>query len=501
MVGRSKHNSDFAFQLHFSQKRWTILRNKTSITIAMFLILACGVSLGQTLTGLTNVAPDGAGIGFLLTDGTVLYQGNGMSDWWKLTPDNKGSYLNGTWSQAASLQSGYVPLYFASAVLADGRVVIEGGEYNNLNFALTNQGAVYDPATDRWSVLKPPAGWKYIGDSPSGVLPDGRFVVGQKLTKLMAALDPKTLTWSPLKSTGKKDFDAEEGWTLLADGSFLTYDVKAAPHSERYLVSDQKWVSAGSTIVDLHTPHQGGCIPYGGGCYYPPGEVGPGLLRPDGTVLATGAASDNGSGPGHTAVYNSSTGKWAVGPDFPNDDNAGDSYAALLTNGNALVLGESGVLYEFDGKTLTAGPNSGGGYQSLIMLPSGEVIVGGFALYSTKGSYSPSWAPKITKFTATVKRGSTYKISGQQFNGLSQAASFGDELETATNYPLVRITNNSTGHVFYAKTHDHSTMGVATGTATVFTNFDVPAKMETGASKLEVVANGIPSKAVSITVN
>ena len=45
----------------------------------------------------------------------------------------------------------------------------------------------------------------------------------------------------------------------------------------------------------------------------------------------------------------------------------------------------------------------------------------------------------------------------------------------ATNYPLVRITNNSTHHVFYARTHDHSTMGVATGSATVSTNFDVPA--------------------------
>jgi hypothetical protein len=98
-------------------------------------------------------------------------------------------------------------------------------------------------------------------------------------------------------------------------------------------------------------------------------------------------------------------------------------------------------------------------------------------------------------------RGSTYKISGTQFNGLSQAAAFGDEYQTATNYPLVRITNNSTGHVFYAKTHDHSTMAVATGTKVVSTNFDVPASMETGASSLVVVANGIPSAAVSITVN
>jgi hypothetical protein len=100
-----------------------------------------------------------------------------------------------------------------------------------------------------------------------------------------------------------------------------------------------------------------------------------------------------------------------------------------------------------------------------------------------------------------VTRGSTYAISGTQFNGLSQAAAYGDEEETATNYPLVRITNQATGHVFYARTHDHSTMAVATGSALVSTNFDVPASMETGASSLEVVANGITSASVSVTVN
>jgi hypothetical protein len=65
----------------------------------------------------------------------------------------------------------------------------------------------------------------------------------------------------------------------------------------------------------------------------------------------------------------------------------------------------------------------------------------------------------------------------------------------------VRITNNATGHVFYARTHDHSTMGVATGSKTVSTNFDVPSGVETGASKLEVVANGIPSQPVNVAVN
>jgi hypothetical protein len=76
----------------------------------------------------------------------------------------------------------------------------------------------------------------------------------------------------------------------------------------------------------------------------------------------------------------------------------------------------------------------------------------------------------------------------------------GDEFQTATNYPLVLITNTASGTAFYAKTHDHSTMAVATGTATVSTNFDVPSNAPTGASTLVVIANGIPSQPVSITV-
>ncbi len=216
-------------------------------------------------------------------------------------------------------------------------------------------------------------------------------------------------------------------------------------------------------------------------------------------MFVTGSYTDNGNGPGNTAIYDSLTGTWTVGPVFPNGDNAGDSFAVLLINGNVLVEGDSEISYVFDGTTLTPGPRTPG---SLMVLPTGEVLVGGgiTSTYTATGSYEASWAPTISSYPSTVTRGSTYSISGTQFNGLSQAAGFGDELDTATNYPLVRITNNKTKHVFYARTHDHSTMGVATGSATVSTNFDVPATMETGASKLVVVANGIPSAAVAVTV-
>jgi len=495
------------------------LPKKLSVTLAALLLAISGCGGGQTgtataspklqnLQSLVNQPPDAAGLGFLLTDGTVMFQGAGLSDWPKLTPDISGSYLNGTWSQLASLPAGYSPEDYASATLADGRVVITGGEYNLGTFVLTNLGAIYDPVADAWTSLAPPTGWDYIGDSPSVVLPDGQFLVGQKIDTLMAELDPSTLQWTAMASTGKSDFNAEEGWTLLPDGSVLTVDVKNAPNSERYIPSLQTWFTAGNTPVDLHSPGGGECLSYGPNdslCYYPPGEIGPAVLRPDGSVFATGSALKGAAA--HTAIYAPPTiptdpGSWTTGPAFPNEDNAGDSFAVLLTSGNVLVEGVSGTLYEFDGQTFTPSAQVRTG-SSLLVLPTGEVIVGGLPvqLYTSTGQPSAAWAPTITAFPASLTRGSTYAISGTQFNGLSQADAFGDEEQTATNYPLVRITNQSTSHVFYARTHDHSTMAVATGSAIVSTYFDVPSGMETGPSSLEVVANGIASASVSVTVN
>ncbi len=476
-------------------------RTVTAFFAAIFLLLVSGAA-AQTVTQLKHQPADGIQLTFQLTDGTVLGQGYNDTDWYKLTPDNTGSYVNGTWTQVASLPSGYSPDAYSSATLANGKVLIEGGEYNFGNFALTNLGAIYDPVANTWTNVSPPKGWKYIGDSPSSVLADGTYLIGNKLTKQLRLLDPKTMTWSTLSSKGKKDFDAEEGWTLLADGDILTADVKAAPNSELYSSAARKWTTAGSTIVDLHSPSPDGCINYGPGgklCYYPPGEIGPQILRPDGTVYVTGSYTKGGSGPGHTAYYNSLAGGWTVGPDFPNNDNAGDSFAALLPNGEVLVEGDSGISYTWDGSNLTPGPYLGG---ALMVLPTGQILIAGSpsAVYNPTGTYQSSWQPTISTYPSTVTRGSTYAISGTQFNGLSQANAFGDEYQTNTNYPLVQITNNSTKHVFYARTHDHSSMGVATGSATVSTNFDVPASMETGASTLVVIANGIPSASVNVTV-
>src|SRR5579862_1152349 len=123
------------------------------------LVLAPCLAMAQKVVQLKNQPPAGALVTYQMTDGTVLAQSENESTWYKLTPDNTGSYVNGTWTQVASLQPGYVPLYFAGAVLADGRLVITGGEYNDDEFAFSNMGSIYDPVQNAWTVLKPPKGW------------------------------------------------------------------------------------------------------------------------------------------------------------------------------------------------------------------------------------------------------------------------------------------------------------------------------------------------------
>ena len=74
----------------------------------------------------------------------------------------------------------------AEAVLADGRLVIAGGEYNR-QFLLHQPERDLRSAGKHMDDITPPQepGFAFIGDSPADVLADGRFVVGDKFKKLM----------------------------------------------------------------------------------------------------------------------------------------------------------------------------------------------------------------------------------------------------------------------------------------------------------------------------
>jgi hypothetical protein len=78
---------------------------------------------------------------------------------------------------------------------------------------------------------------------------------------------------------------------------------------------------------------------------------------------------------------------------------------------------------------------------------------------------------------------------------------YGDDAQQATNYPLVRAQNVADGTVSYWRTANHSTMGVATGGKIVSTNVTVPSTLAAGTYQVAVVANGIASSPVTLTVD
>jgi hypothetical protein len=152
----------------------------------------------------------------------------------------------------------------------------------------------------------------------------------------------------------------------------------------------------------------------------------------------------------------------------------------------------------------THASNDSSFYGNVLVLPTGQILFTDFffvSVYNPAGTYNPAWAPRIQSApTRVAPGGSSYVISGYLFNGMAQGAAYGDDQQAATNYPLVRITNNRTGHVFYSRTHGHSSMAVASSDL-VSTRFDVPATQEHGPSQLVVVTNGIPSVPVAVTVD
>ncbi len=470
-----------------------------------------GTSALGTWQPLTNPIPVLGTTSLVLTDGTIVVQDVEGADWWRLTPDAYGSYVNGTWSPLPLMPDGYAPNGYASAVLPDGRLIVEGGEYSGADFERTETtlGAIYDPVANSWTTVAPPAGYSCIGDSSSVVLPDGRFLLATCWGTDDAVLDAKSLTWTTPFSSGKGDNGHEEGWTLLQNGNVLTVDTLNFTDLRATEVLDTRnaqWSFAGDTPQQLSSLYLGG----------PTGlhEMGPQVLRPDGTVWVVG-------GNGQSAVYHP-TGGWTAGPDLPYVAGEGqlasaDAPGTVLPNGHVMIVTSPWEgppplhVFDFDGQKITEivpppnAPVDPAFITALLVLPSGEIMFTDQStdveIFTSTGTALRSSAPTIdpNQRLDVLRPGATYSLAGKQLNGIYQGSMFGDDVQQASNYPLVRITNLATGHVLYSRTHDHSSMAISPGNHS-HTHFDVPAAQEPGASKLEVVANGIASNPIFVNV-
>jgi hypothetical protein len=136
----------------------------------------------------------------------------------------------------------------------------------------------------------------------------------------------------------------------------------------------------------------------------------------------------------------------------------------------------------------------------MLDLPDGTVLLcgGDSQTYIYKPGGPPpqdAWKPTIQKINENAD--GSYYLVGTGLNGVSEGAKFGDDWQMASNYPLVRMTNNATGKVYYARTYNWSSTSIQTGTTPVSTYFKIPHSLPSGSYSLVVVANGIASNPVT----
>jgi hypothetical protein len=233
---------------------------------------------------------------------------------------------------------------------------------------------------------------------------------------------------------------------------------------------------------------------------------------PDGRALFFGSL-------GHNAYYTPSgtaaPGVWNAAPDFPNASGTPDAPAAMMVNG--IVLCDASpvptafnhfpvptTFYEFNPTTniFTAIAAPGGGANlgmpsyvtTFLALPDGNILYAQqssnqYYIYHPTGGPQNAWRPTVSLVTLTG--GTTYQITGTQFNGISEGATYGDDWQMNTNYPIVRLVSGT--NVYYCRTSNWNSTGVMRGTAVDNATFTLPAGLPNDTYSLYVVANGIES--------
>lgn len=311
--------------------------------------------------------------------------------------------------------------------------------------------------------------------------------------------DPAINTWAagPTLANGIY-WQAEAAWVKLPDSSILTID-PGATSSERYIPSTNTWASDSTLPVDIYNNF----------------EMGTGILLPNGKVFFLG-------GTGHTILYTpsgtTSPGSWTAGPDIPNSQGTLDAPATMMPNGKVLCIVSPlpttnynyttpTSFYEYDYTTNSFaqvngpfGPTDNRPTYPTFMLdlPDGTVLYsrygGQLYVYQPTGVVLAAGKPTIS--SVTKNSDGSYHLTGTLLNGISEGASYGDDAQMGTNYPIVRLSN-SNGQVYYTWTYNWNSTGVMTGSTLQTTEFTLPANLPSGTYSLEVVANGIASDPIS----
>jgi hypothetical protein len=447
----------------------------------------------------------------LLPDGTVMAQSAGTTaTWYKLTPDYTGGYTNGTWTQLQSMH--YTRLYYASEVLPNGNVFVAGGEYGE---GTNHNAEIYDPLDDTWTVAPNTPGVVQFADSCSEMLPNGNVLVSPVDTTTYG----ETLIWNTYAGTwsvGPTLYEygdsSEASWVKLPDNSILTVAAlgnsgASGYTSQRYIPSLNQWIPDANLPVQIYAnllPHY-------------VGETGPAFLLPNGKAFFVG-------GTGATALYtptgSTNKGSWSAGAYIPNSLASADAPGAMMPNGQVLCA-VSPAPYITQGTNVNFGSptsfyiynyssGSGGSWTQInsptggttdnevtyndrmLVLPDGTVLfTDGNSVYDyvPGGSQVASGQPVIDGIS--YNEDGSLLITGVLLNGISEGASYGDDAQMNSNYPIVRFTSG--GVVFYGRTYNWSSTCVDNPNLIVSTQCIIPPNLPPGPCSIQVIANGIAS--------
>jgi hypothetical protein len=185
---------------------------------------------------------------------------------------------------------------------------------------------------------------------------------------------------------------------------------------------------------------------------------------------------------------------------------ATDDPGAVLPNGKILIalspLGpltakgysfpQASYLYEFDPAATTQAAawtevtpslSAENAFKlNMVVLPSGQVLLGdsggGFQIYSPDLAPLNHWRPAVTSIVNNFN--GTFTLTGTQLNGIDEGSNYGDDKESASNYPVIQLQDAS-GNVFYGRTSNWSSTGVATGSTPETVQFTLPSGRSLGA--------------------
>jgi hypothetical protein len=340
-------------------------------TFAALLLLTTSSATAASAAGWTPLANrpsvDSIQLMILMTDGSVMmHTFDDIQTWVKLTPDAKGSYVNGTW---VTLGKMITPrLYFASQVLQNGNLWVMGGEYTG-PFEDANWGSqaeIYNPLRNSWSEAASYPPQTGCGDVPvtssvsltagsaaiDGIYSTYRILPGWTVagpgipdhTTVVQVESPTRVSMSA-KATASGPAVAQfvgeptscfgDDPSILVPGHKILAGNLLGPQTYLYSISDNKFAPSGTKVYEDSSDEEGWA----------------GL--PSGQILNYDLFQSIATNTGYAEKYTPSTGLWTS--ISPADGTARGTLPVLSDPSVGFELGP--MLRLLDGRALVIGAN------------------------------------------------------------------------------------------------------------------------------------------------